>query len=153
VIELRYVEQLKTNSRGSIVALFYSLRLEFSKVEYFRELYTFGFEYQTASSQLFLPKKSNNQLVLDSKEIESRVQKLLIDLTERRHDDSDESGLSQEKRSTVDLDIGDRVLIKKTKKGQETIGTVISMGRKFVTVNTATQSIKRIPQNLKKVGK
>jgi hypothetical protein len=73
VIELRYVEQLKTNSRGSIVALFYSLRLEFSKVEYFRELNTFGFEYHTASSQVFLPKKSNNQLVLDSKEIESKV--------------------------------------------------------------------------------
>ena len=53
----------------------------------------------------------------------------------------------------MDLDIGDRVLIKKPKKGQETIGTVISIGRKFVTVNTATQSIKRIPQNLKKVGK
>jgi hypothetical protein len=153
VIELRYVEQLKTNSRGSIVALFYSLRLEFSKVEYFRELNTFGFEYHTASSQVFLPKKSNNQLVLDSKEIESRVQLLLIDLTERRHDDSDESGLSQEKRSTVDLEIGDRVLIKKPKKGQETIGTVISIGRKLVTENTATQSIKIIPQNLKKVGK
>ena len=50
-----------------------------------------------------MPKKSNNQLVLDLKEIESRVQKLLIDLTERRHDDSDESGLSQEKRSSVDF--------------------------------------------------
>ena len=51
------------------------------------------------------------------------------------------------------MDIGDRVLIKKPKKGQESIGRTTSIGRKFVTVNTATQSIRSIPQNLKKVGK
>ena len=51
------------------------------------------------------------------------------------------------------MDIGDRVLIKKPKKGQETIGRIVSIGTKYVTVNTATQSIRRIPQNLKKVEK
>lgn len=100
-----------------------------------------------------MPKKSNNQLVLDLKEIESRVQDLLIDLKETRHDKSEESGLDQRKGSSANLKIGDRVLIKKPKKGQETIGIVASIGKKFVTVNTATQSIKRIPQNLKKVGR
>ena len=100
-----------------------------------------------------MPKKSNNDLVLDLKGIESRVHNLLIDLKEKRRDEENSSGLSQEKKATTDFEIGDRVLIKKPKKGQETIGRIVSIGTKYVTVKTATQSIRRIPQNLKKVGK
>ena len=61
--------------------------------------------------------------------------------------------MSQEKKATTDFEIGNRELIKKPKTGQETIGRIVSIGTKYVTVNTATQSIRRIPQNLKKVGK
>ena len=44
-------------------------------------------------------------------------------------------------------------LIKKPEKGQETIGEVVSIGEKFVTVKSEKQTIRRIPQNLKKVGR
>ena len=59
------------------------------------------------------------------------------------------NGRSQEVKAFTNFEIGDGVLIKKPKKGQEPIGNIVSIGRFFVTVNTATQSIRRIPQNLK----
>ena len=42
------------------------------------------FESRILSHQLLMPKKSNKELVRDLKEIESRVQNLLIDLKEKR---------------------------------------------------------------------
>ncbi|CAJ1963942.1 unnamed protein product [Cylindrotheca closterium] len=85
-----------------------------------------------------MTKKSKNELAQDLKEIESKVHKLIIDLGKERSDES------------ITLKISDKVLIKKPKKGQETIGIIESFEKKFVTVKTATQTIKRIPQNLKK---
>ncbi|CAJ1960040.1 unnamed protein product [Cylindrotheca closterium] len=99
-----------------------------------------------------MTKKSKEELVQDLKEIESKVKKLIIVLDKERSDKSGTNEQEQEKKFPITLEIGDKVLIKKPKKGQETIGRIESFGRKFVTVKTATQTIKRIPQNLKKVG-
>ena len=57
--------------------------------------------------------------------------------------------LTQKKKSTSATPF----LIKKPEKGQETIGEVVSIGEKFVTVKSEKQTIRRIPQNLKKVGR
>lgn len=100
-----------------------------------------------------MPKKSNNDIVQDLRDIESRLQGLIIDLEDKEVDESDTNGRDPKEKVLTSLKIGDRVLIKKPKKGQETLGTIVSIGKKFATVNTATQTIRRIPQNLKKVGK
>ena len=61
--------------------------------------------------------------------------------------------LTQQKKKKKKSISATPFLIKKPEKGQETIGEVVSIGEKFVTVKSEKQTIRRIPQNLKKVGR
>ena len=61
--------------------------------------------------------------------------------------------LTQQKKQKQKSISATPFLIKKPEKGQETIGEVVSIGEKFVTVKSEKQTIRRIPQNLKKVGR
>lgn len=103
-----------------------------------------------------MPLEGEERLLDELKDIQSRIGVLIIDI-EKGRDERKGSGRSEvgERRLTkksVSLQVGDSVIIGKPKKGQESIGTVKSIGKYFVSVETAKGTVRRIPQNLKKVG-
>ena len=104
-----------------------------------------------------MPKKNDEDFIQELKEIETRAQNLIVSINGRTPEYKARSVYRGEKgkqgKADSKINIGDTVLIKKPKKGQETIGEVVSIGEKFVTVKTETQTIRRIQQNLKKVGR
>lgn len=111
---------------------------------------------QSKIAFVFMPQEGEENLLRELKEIQSRIGSLIIDLEGERSERKDSVRSKPDKgkpnKKANSLTVGDKVIIGKPKKGQESIGTVKSIGKYFVSVQTSTGIVRRIPQNLKRVG-
>lgn len=103
-----------------------------------------------------MPVRGEGEILRDLKEIQARIGDLIIELEGISNDSVGSEQSETDKRApnkrSSSLKIGDRVIIGKPVKGQDTIGTVRSIGKYFVSVETIKGTVRRVPQNLKKVG-